>query len=525
MWSERFRRDEEGVALITVMLAAIIIGGLVIVLVNTAFTEVQASTAARDRETAVHVAEAATDDVIVNVNQDLGYHTTYDGTNAHEYLEMPDGSTTTDERAWALEVAENTAAAQMTLSGFGEAVGIRPLDSTGDALDVVFGVGYYPDRVTALAGRGKIRVLKMQVQPAVFSPADALLSNGDLTLGGGASTDGITGNVHANGDVYVEGSSGDCSSSGLCVRGRLSMAGQVKKGPAPGSVMSDSEQEGFDNKHVCPVGDTAPTCGTDDITEGAAKKDVPHFNAISFYQPEKRLATYTDPVSGNTMEAQWWVLCPGGKVFAPTFDGTGTPHSPATICTGTSPVWSGQTNNFHGWYWQNSCGEFANKACWVGDKVISGAYVIHDSNAVTNGGRGAVSVLVTCENTPSRVNDRWDPETDPCGTDGTRNGNYHMKGQPTFVPAITGVHFVADRDVTINGQSGTKIDGFIGAREQVKVEGQGDLNGSVVAMDDDHTTGSPVAVNSAKGSFKVSYNERLLVPLAGVTQIIAWNEL
>lgn len=531
--------DESGVALIAALLAVVILTGLAVVFVATAVFESRATGNERRFETAIHTAEAATDDVILNVNGDLGHSTTYDGTSDHVYL-AHGGDTYTDEEEWARAVADATDAARMTTTGFGEAIGIRPVDSTGDPMDLVFGVGYIPNRADALSGSGRIRVVKLQIQPGVFSPAQAFLVNGDLTIGGGAQTDGITGNVHANGNVFVEGQSGDCSGSGLCVRGRLSMTGTLRKGPAPsGPEFTDGEQETFDTEHVCPLGDPFP-CEAEHIEEGAQHKDVPAFHASFFYEPSKKLSTFT---SGGTVDARWWILCPDGDVKKPAGDST----HPRTICgddTNHEPFWvDGQTNNFHGWDWNNSCGDFGNNPCWTGDKVVSGAFFVYNSNAVTNGGRGAVSVMVSCDGGSATDAELLDDATvNPCDSNGDKAGNYFMKGQPDFVPAYEGIHFIVDRDIIINGQAGTEIDGAIMAREQVRAEGQGDIRGSIVAnnchvRDNDpasntfgecltrHSTNSPVEQNSAKGSFVVDYNERLRIGLPGITRIIAWNEL
>lgn len=540
--SSRNWRDESGIALVSVMLAVIILGGLAAVFIATALGQTRASGIGRDHENAVHVAEASTDVVIVNLNSDLAYHTTYDVGGSHIHLKH-DGTdyAVTDEKAWARAIADSAASSDLTSSGGGQGYAIRPVDSASKPMDVVYGVGYVPSRAAALDGRGQVRVLKLQVQPSVFSPADAFLVNGDLTLGGGANTAGITGNVHANGNVFIEGNAGDCASSGLCVRGRLSMTGTLRKGPAPtGPEHTGTEQAAFDNAHVCPIGDTAPTCGTDDVLEDAARKEVPAFNAISYYDPRKtsgmRLASYTDPNTGNVVEARWWILCPNGKVYKPAFSDDPTnevPYAPGVVCSGTvgSAVWEGQTANFHGWSFtgNTNCAEFG-KPCWNGDKVVTGAYFVYDSNARTQGGQGAVSILVSCKGTPGPPDPAdgklWDREAETCDpATGAVNGNYSMSGQPSFVPAIRGIHFLADRDILVSGQSGTKLDGFIGAREQVATSGSGDLNGTIVALALPTTTGSPVALSNAKGSFRVSYNERMLIALPGVTQITAWNEL
>lgn len=544
MWVERCR-DESGVALIAALLGVVVVSGVVIVLVATAVFQSRVTGRERQFETAVHAAEAATDDVIVNVNLRLNHFTTYDGSGnsseAHVYLEH-DGVTYTDEKAWARAVGDDLSTQTVvTRTGFGEAVGIRPLDAAGgDEMDLLFGVGYIPDREGALNGQGQIRVLKLHIQPGRFAPAQAFLVNGDLTLGGGAQTSGITGNVHANGDIFVEGQSGDCSGSGLCVRGRLSATGSLRKGPAPtGPDFTSTEREQFDLNHVCPTdpdgSPNTPPCGPGNVELKAARHQVPSFHASTFYDPTKQLNR--DPATN--VDTRWWILCPGGNVKKP-----GPPDvHPRTVCnSATYPVfWNGQTNNFHGWVWRNSCGEFNNKPCWEGDKIVSGAYFVYDANAVSNGGRGSVSIFASCSGAGFTDAQLLDLSSEgrglnPCDGQGDRNGNYVMKGKPDFKPALPGVHFIADRDIIVNGQAGTQIDGLIAAREQARTEGSGDLSGSIIADDCHdraadgtcnirHSTGSIVGENSAKGNFIVSYNERIRLPLPGITHIVSWNEL
>lgn len=544
--STRNPHDESGVALIAALLAVVILSGLAVVFMATSVFQSKVTGNERRFETAIHAAEASTDDVIVNTNADFEHNTTFDGVSEdHVHLVDRDGVTyaADQEEEWAIAVAAQTDGSQVTRTGFGEAVGIRPLDSAGgEVMDVVFGVGFVPDRDRALDGPGRVRVITLEIQPGAFSPQHAFLVDGNLTLGGGAQTSGITGNVHANGDVFVEGSSGDCSGSGLCVNGILSMTGTLKKGPADtGPEMTDAEQAAFDDDHVCTeadMDDGGPPCSSDDntpdIREGAAHQDVGVFNAMTFYDPHERLNRFVDPNTGNVVEPRWWVLCDDGTVRSSEWDPDATP---AFVCDNAPEHWAdGDTNNFHGWDWETNCGEFDNNPCWQADKLVSGAYYVHNSNAVTNGGSGAVTVMVGC----AGVDD--DPVASNCTGDGALNGNYFMKGQPSFTPALSSVHFIADRDVVVEGQAGTELDGFIGAREQTATAGKGDLNGSIVALDCQvketdangdptggcntrHTAGSIVERNSAKGNFNVSYNGRIKLKIPGLTQILSWNEM
>lgn len=519
--STRTLRDEEGIALVTALLAVVILAGLATLFAATAVFETRSTTSEQRFETAMHAAEASTDDIILNVTKDLSYHTTYDGaTNDHVYLEH-NGTTYTDEEAWARDVAADTDSSLMTTTGFGEAVGIRPLHpSTSEPMDLLFGIGYLPNRAAVLADQklARSRVTKLQIQPEDFAPNHALLSNGDLTLGGSAETQGVSGDVHANGDVYIAGN-GDCSDTAKwCVDGDLTMTGQLLD--ESGTPLTDAQVDSKVRPGV-----------TGNIEEDAAPQHTPPFRASDLYDPSEPLNSFFDPNTGATVEGRWWVLCPPGyggitqaSVRKPDPGGVNT--TPKQVCLNEPAHWKdGDTANFHGWDWNTSCGEFGNNPCWVGDKVVSGAFYMYKANAVTNGGRGAVTMFTS-------VGAEGDEEPG-----GLTAGNIHMKGQPLFRPGLPDLISVAERDIIVNGRSGTDIEGIFLAHEQFKNEGTGDIRGSMVGHDQSltetnasgdpvrSTPNSPVDRSSTKGSFTINYDLKLRIPVPGIVQITAWNEL
>jgi len=87
---------EDGFALVSALLAVVVLVGLSLTFVAMAITEVRATGASRDQEHAVHVAEAGADRVIARVNAVYAYTTGHPWTTA----------AASDPRAWAIEQFE-----------------------------------------------------------------------------------------------------------------------------------------------------------------------------------------------------------------------------------------------------------------------------------------------------------------------------------------------------------------------------------------------------------------------------------
>lgn len=501
MWRDR-THGEDGIALVAAMLAVIIIGGLVAVMVATAQHQTRATGVERRFETSVHAAEAGADEVILNVNEDLSYVTRDSSGDDHVY--NPGAMT---EQEWVLAEAANT---NTVTTAFGEAVGIRPKDTTtGRPIDVIYGVGYVPSRGHPAA---KVRVLKYQVEPGDYSPSTAILIDGDLHIGQGANVGGFSGNVHANGNVHISATGGDCSNDGFCVTGDLTASGDINKTKDelhPQNVQGDVR----------------------DFEDGVAPQPVRVFSVKpDFYlpwepvkdakgivqRPKKPRFEGTEPVPtklnsdpSNSVEARWWDLCPGGEVKTPAEPPDANTYPEP--CTGQLVWKKGVTNNFHGWSWNGT---------WQGNSVVTGAYYVHRSNASINGARGAVTVLASAISTAAG------------GAEGNLKFGGNTGGQG-LKPALPNVLFVADRDVEFAGTSGSTFEGFIGAREQVDARGNGSLTGTIVGANKSlhdpenvaHTTGSPVSQNAFSGNLHVTYDTQLRIPIPGITLITAWNEM
>jgi type II secretory pathway pseudopilin PulG len=296
---ERLQADD-GVALVTALLAVLIISGLVMVMVSRSIAETRASAGSRDFETAIHAAEAASDLVIRELNrqQEPQDYYSVDSSTPGTPIEAP--ASGEDERAWALGLHTGSdydmEGAPTWIEGTnGQAYAVRPVVdasvSDPEPLDVIYAVGAIP---SFDAERPRIRVIKLQVAQDFFEPNYALLSDHKVTMGGDAAfvvdgcdysnpdPDDCIADVHTNQSFHSGGSTK--------VHGSVSSAG--------GSCTGDA---------------AAIEClGAGD---GVAEQPIPHFSARDFYRPGEE--------QGNV---GWYDLCP---------DKTIKEGSTAGPCTGT----------------------------------------------------------------------------------------------------------------------------------------------------------------------------------------------
>ncbi len=283
------------------MLATLVIAGLIAVMMSRSVTETRVTSSARDRETAIHVAEAAIDDVIVHVNDDDDYRTTQpDGTTEHEF-DIPLTSTQAQEKAWAIALASDDTKCTVVVTDGGEACGIRPYyvdSSTGNetSLPWIYGVGFVPSRANAV----KTRVVKIQFDQGYFSPSKAILTgpSGDAVLG--AKICGTAADVHTNGSIKLLGGA-DLTSDDDC----------------PGGVDGNVTSKGT----YIPAGRAGPRSG-----QTGAELTVPNIEAREVYRRAAAdEAAKDDPGTTEIYEGTWFDLCPNGEVHRPTFDAAGEP--------------------------------------------------------------------------------------------------------------------------------------------------------------------------------------------------------
>lgn len=497
MWRERLARDENGVVLIYVLFAMVIIGGLVTVFLSRILFETRSTGQARDFESAIHVGEAGAESLFGAINregEDFAAKVITeapDGTD-HVYTvdtTLSDAALQAAEEAWALDLARQAWTAGPsnlvdTVDGY--AYGIRPKkDGVDEALDFVFGVGFVPNPDTANA---RVRVVKMQIARRFYSPDHALLTGGNLKLGGNAQIlapgcdaaepDTCNADVHANGNVDVSGSA-------HLVQGDLT---------ATGAISGSATTEG----------------GTS--TGGEQEQPVPPIRARDFYS---RDFTYNADPGGQTVV--WYDLCPDGTVRARS----------TTPCSGTQ-IWPSSTDTstrFRGWAYRSGTNT------WEAKKVEAGVFYVYRADASVNGSAGtterAVSILVETDSTSA--------------TTASKSGSLEMAGNPSLVSALPDTLFILDRDIRLRGTAGggqrtcdpavdtcdeQRYTGFISATEQLAVSGTVTLVGSMLAQDveDLHglVTRSTAGIN---GTMNLTYDDDLKIDLAGRVTVEFWNEL
>jgi hypothetical protein len=276
----RMTAADGGFAMVSVVLMAVVL--LTVTLMTV--TQVQQATnqgighLSFERE--IHLAETGVDQVLARLQQD----NTWSTTDA-----VPDESSAAAEKIWAKAQLEDPLTPLYDSDG-GQYAVVKP-----SGRSIVYAAGWAPSRAAAK----RTRVVKVEYLFSTYTPANAVLSNGPLTIGGSASVEGALGNVHANGDITVVGSA-------LSVSGTLTATGTVT-----------NAQAGW-------LGSQAP-------------QEVPEVNPRSIYD---KFATDLD-YSGN-----WYDLCPDGSVRAPSSSGP---------CNGTVLSSSG---GLRGWKYQS--GEWKN---------------------------------------------------------------------------------------------------------------------------------------------------------------------
>lgn len=519
--SPRFHDDQGGVALITAMLAVVILSGLVVVFVGHAYNSTRQAGIEQQRENALHAGEAASDDIVSEIN------VVEEFVNAVRPVPPP-----ADEEAWVRTLAQDTTdvpEADLVTTGFGQGYAIRPCrDSDGDgtcdsdelALDVIYAIGWSPSRDAVIQGHtnARSRVMKLRITTGFLAPEDAIFTCGDLELGGSAQTGGIAGNVYVGGDVINTGNNWE-------INGDLAATGAIPNEAddnVTGTVTRDAPDRGCSSLNL-----RARTFYNQEekpnkpVQQGAN----PDRNASSPYYG--RDSVTSDPVF-------WYDLCPPGEdgeakatVRVPDPDGEPCATPPATQGDPDAPnpgyvEWrQGDTSGSQGWDFKNGR--------WKATNLQSGIFYIYHADAEIQGGNGAVTIFIERTGQDSDMDytttdDWYDPVDDGKGAD---NGSLDLSGNPTFRNAFANVQFLAERDFAMNGTTGTELDGGILVGEQFDVRGNASINGAIIASEKPHTAGSPVSTSKSAvaGDMQIVNDGGLRIPIHEVTRITFWNEL
>jgi hypothetical protein len=482
-------QQQDGVALITALLAVIILAGLASVFVARAIAETRASGTSQRWETTIHTGEAAADVQIAALNAS-DTHVTEDLVGP---VTMPDSARVDEdaEETWALGLLDDMRGTDAWVEDeLGESYAVRPRGSTFDddgnpitgPLDVIYAVGATPGFGEP---RATVRVMKLQVAQDAFVPQFALLTNGALKFGGNAAIvhpdcvlsqpETCIADVHTNSTATNPGTSST-------IHGQLSVAGGT-----------------------CPSVTAVNGC----VADGVQPMEIPEFSARGFYLRDADVLN-NDP-SGQDVE--WLDLCPDGTVKSPAAGGP---------CTGTQ-LWPNPSNPdagsfLRGWEWRPS------QNTWRASALQAGVFYVHHADAQVTGSSGtdqrAVSILVS---------------SDPANPSGS--GSLEISGNPKLQAALSDVLFITDRDLDMAGNatggtgdacgnSGSTFSGFIGVGEQLDVAGTVNLRGAAIVRDADDLHNLVKRNNaSIQGTMCLEYDDNLAVDLTGIWVVTFWNEL
>ncbi len=329
--------DESGVALITALLAVIIVGAVAVVVTQTALTNVRATGAARDHQDALHNAEAGADLVVAQMNQNRDWNTGHDVDEVD--INDPDAM-----RDWAIEEAldaydlvedgdEPGPSASWEDGEFG--IGLRP-QVDDEPIDEIYGVGIRE-------GRGRqIRVVEYELTDLPFTPGAAILTNGDLSIGNNGDISGVAGSVHSNANLFLE--------NNITIEGTATASGDE-------CVANNGVEIGPDGNGPCQA--------------NTERRTIPDIRAHDFYELR------------HDHPDEWYDLCPtDGTVREPAADG-------AEPCSGTT------TSDTQDWSFKNGTWDLANNATPEGVFYVDGA----DVEIANNVSMSEATLLVAGEQT------------------------------------------------------------------------------------------------------------------------------
>lgn len=375
-------------------------------------------------------------------------------------------TTVAAEKAWLSDRAEWVRQHQPTLikhSPEGDYLALRPGNRR-----TVYAFSWVPN---ATAPK-KTRMIKVEYLLAATNPKQAVLIDGRLVVSGNATVTGSGGNVHANDIVNIGGSaviSGDLSSTGIIdtTGGGYTVGGQVKP-----------------NSNAVQVDELIPR--------------------TVWEQNRGKVNTATGVYEPNPL---WYDLCPGGVVRAAptTASATGPCTGPVTTATGWS--FSGPASGPGGtWSYNSSTG-------------YPGTYYAYQSNIDITGSPGSSA-------------DPWIAtllaEAVPDAT-GRLYGDISLTGHPSIVGSLTNIGIIAGRDLTMHGSPSPAttetLEGLIGAAEQIKVLGNTELFGVLMANDLPDTAGSPVTSTQIGGSMTITFDGNLEVLVGQRIRTALWAEL
>lgn len=330
----------------------------------------------------------------------------------------------------------------------------------------VYSVGWIPNVETAK----QARYIKAEWLFSTWRPDHALLVNGDLSMGGSSSILGIAGNVHANGDIDLN------AGGGTTISGTISTSGTITSSPA------------------------LPTGGVPNYETGSPLQDVPDFNPRLIW--DRQHVSYA---------SEWYDLCPDGTVRRPT--------NAAGPCTGVIEADTSAGAEFRGFKLSGDDWDYS------GNSTFDGVYYAYQKNIKVGGNPGEAGAPWKATLITEAI---AGGASGSCTT--TRSyGDIQISGNPGAIPFITGLGFIAGRDLKLNGNPGSGASGiysgFYAAVEQVQISGNPKITGSVVAQGLCDTPGSMITDNQVNGNPTITYDGGLDVLVGATIRTALWLEL
>lgn len=483
MWLRR--HGDEGFAMIAVMIIGAVMFVLAGVIATRAQTDQRQVLTDRQWERALDVAEGGIEYTLHRLSQNKDYVQPAGFT--------PCTGTQAEMRACILEAAASAPTSDDV--GFpvpqGQWVALKPQSASG-AEGEIYAVGYIPDRANAQ----EIRVLRVEYDfKTGFTTESALLTNGDLQITGSMELTGTAPNAHANRNVYHDNSNDpfctDDNDPSTCNDGTLTASEQC-------------------------LGDHPDPC-----TEVTTSRTVPAVNPRDHYSQSQ------------------YDLCPDGTVRAgpnhpdTSIGNTGEPCEGQVLATAVG----GRVEGSRGWFLDtgDECpSDGTNKgAIWCRQHPAQehGVYYVYQGSAVLDGQAGdpgdpwLVSVVAEALVAPAtgtacptdHVHDHWGGDIDARGQIFVR---YHDELAPLL--------FVAGRDFKLTGKLGDdpQFDGAMLAHEQFLLEGNPNINGTLIAEDACDTPDSMVTGPSrVAGSATINYDGSLTLPIGQTIRTTHWLEL
>jgi hypothetical protein len=464
MSARRHSADERGIAMVSTVLMGAILFAIAAIVMTRNFSDYNQVRSDRRFEQAIQVADSGVDHTLYKVGAAPSYTTgeelpaEYMGPNVDRVA----------EEAWVLDNVKDN---PLVTTPEGQWATIRPWNA-----DVIYSVGYVPTRSAPY----KVRIIRAAYDYAPFVPSVAILTDGNLQIGGSATITGAGGSVHANGNVIVSGSphiDGYVSASGSCT-------GCVP--PPPGATIQNQGESG----------------------PGKPKREVPLINPRENYV----MSDYD--------------LCPNGQIrTGPSYIDDGkAPNTTGAPCGGTLIAVASASTPWRGWKYMGFDSSKAHQWHFSDPAPFDGVYYIYQGSAQVTSSPGTPTTPWKVTLFAEAISSGEEPGHCP-----HVGGDIDMAGGGTVKPNSKAqpLHLIAGRDLLMNGTPGNKWEGVYAAHEQFKLEGHVEMNGVIIANDYCDTVGSPVSKNiiNVGGSAKINYDGGLEVPLGRRIRTTHWNEL